>query len=138
MFCWQKEKVQAQHCFVSMLQLSLSARAECMNDVTVLMTDLLATPDITRFLYGYSAKCSAFYEGMLELVFQCPEDRCGDMKSTITQVIGHVQTRADNNDLHVLAQTLNFTDEFDGNRTYDTLEDRILLRFSDKLHSVAA
>jgi hypothetical protein len=117
-----------------MLQLSLSARAECMNDVTVLMTDLLATPDIIRFLYGYSAKCSAVYECMLELVFQCPEDRCMDMKSTIAQVIGHVQTRADNNDLHVLAQTLNFTDEFNGNRTYDTLEDRILLRFSDKLH----
>ncbi len=60
------------------------------------------------------------------------------MKSTIAQVISHVQTHTDNNDLHVLAQTLNFTDEFDGNRKYDTLEDRILLRFSDKLCRVAA
>ena len=117
-----------------MLRLSLSARAECMHDVAVLMIDLLDTPGITRFLCGYSAKCSAFYEGMLELVFQCPDDRCEDMKSTIAQVIGHVEARADNADLHVLAETLNFTDEFDGNRTDDTLEARILLRLVEKLH----
>ena len=50
-------------------------------------------------------------------------------------VISHVHARAENDDLHVLAETLNFTDEFDGNRTYrtDDLEERILLRFSDKL-----
>ena len=121
-----------------MLRLSLSARAECMNDIAVLMTDLLDTPDITRFLYGYSAKCSDFYEGMLELVFQCPDDRGKDMKSTIAQVIAHVQARADNDDLHVLAQTLNFTDEFDGKRADDTLEDRIFLRFVDKLRGTSA
>ena len=57
---------------MQMLHLSLSARAECMNDVAVLMTDLLDTPNITRFLYGYSAKCSDFYEGMLELVSNVP------------------------------------------------------------------
>ena len=60
------------------------------------------------------------------------------MKSTIAQVIAHVQARADNDDLHVLAQTLNFTDEFDGERANDTLEDRIFLRFIDKLRRTSA
>ena len=59
------------------------------------------------------------------------------MKSTIAQVIAHVQFRTDNNDLHVLAETLNFTDEFDGNRTDDSLNDRILLRCIDKLRAPA-
>jgi hypothetical protein len=116
-----------------MLQLSLSARAECMHDITVLLPDLLRTPAITRFLYSYSARCSQYGEGMLELVFRCPRDQRKDMKSTIERVIAHVQLRADNNDLHVLGQTLNFTDEFDGARADDDLKDRILPRFTDKL-----
>ena len=60
------------------------------------------------------------------------------MKSTIAQVIAHVQARADYDDLHVLAETLNFTDEFDGKRADDALKDSILLCFTEKLRGTSA
>jgi hypothetical protein len=114
--------------------ISLHARAECMHDVGILLNDLLDDTTVTRFLHAYSAKNSEFGEGMLELHFRCPEERRTPFTNAIQRLVAHVRHRADNDDLHVLGQTLNFSDDFDGSRALDDdLERRILHRLSDKL-----
>jgi hypothetical protein len=122
-----------------MLQLSFSARALCMRDIAILMTDLFNTPSIPRFIRSYSSKRDQFGGGMLELIFQCPDDRRMDMKTIIEQVITQVEACAIKEDsIHILMQTLNFTDEFNEVRYIgDDLADRILPRYADKLRCLS-
>ncbi len=101
-----------------MLRLSLRLRAGCMD--AVLIHGILDDPLITRFMYSYKVRINVFIEGRMDLRFACPEADRTEMGNAISRLATLLTAHADLGDVHVLWDTLNFTDLFE--RTAARLE----------------
>jgi hypothetical protein len=94
-----------------MLRLSLRLRAGCMD--AVLIHGILDDPLITRFMYSYKVRINVFIEGRMDLRFACPEADRTEMGNAISRLAALLTAHADLGDVHVLWDTLNFTDLFE-------------------------
>jgi hypothetical protein len=113
------------------ITIPFTARAEYMADIHTILQQLLAEPAITRVMHSYNAELGEFGDGVLNFVLRC--DQRPLLQTAVGSVIARFFDASENDDLHVLYQTLNFTDDFDGERTEIDLNDRILRRLGEKM-----
>jgi hypothetical protein len=116
-----------------MLRLSFTGRAECLRDINLFMSDVLGEEAVCRFVYAYSAENTELYEGSVTLEFQCCAPRRDEMRGAVAMMLKKLALRSKTDDLHVLRDTLHFSDEYTGDRTEDRLQERIMNRLTDKL-----
>jgi hypothetical protein len=116
-----------------MLRLSLTLRTECMDDAAVLIHGMLDDTSIMRFVCGYKVKADDFFEGYMELQFLCPDDHQTALIQAVSRLVALVSDYAELDDMHLLRETLNFTDEFTGERMVASLQERIIARLTEKL-----
>jgi hypothetical protein len=117
---------------IKLFQLSFTGRAECLQDINVFVSDALSNAAIYRFIYSYSASHTELYDGKITMVFQCPEQSRTGMKQAVALLLKKLTVRAQTEDLHVLRETLHFSEDYTGERTNDTLTERLMSRL-DKM-----
>ena len=105
-------------------ELSFSFRAECIHDVVGAMNRIFCNEEALKMLCGYSVKRDDMFPDVgVVVVFRayeaCIDEAVGVIKTVLT-LIGE-------DDAHVINETINYTDEYDGERTY-TGEQRPALR----------
>jgi hypothetical protein len=116
-------------------ELSLSFRAECMHDVSCVIGAILAQHAMDESIFSYGVKSDMFGAVDVVLVFRLYEGYSADeFVATIRRTLG-VMSRVDAEDVHVINESINFTDEYDGERTYNGLQ-RLAARVAVKLASV--
>ena len=111
-------------------ELSLSFRAECMGDVVDVFTGIFADQAVMKAICGYSAKLDAMGVNV-DLVFRAHDT---NTQETVAAIKAALTLMAElDGDVHVINETLNFTDEYDSERTY-TGEQRptLMERIKDK------
>ena len=120
-------------------ELSLSFRAECMCDVSCVMTSLLKNDQVMSSLQDYTIKSGSFGEVDGVFVFRFYKGSTDAATTTATKsFIGSLKHTLDimqcidDADLHVINESINFTDEYDGDRDDERC---ISDRLSDKLAS---
>ena len=115
--------------------LSFSFRGECMSDVGSVFAALLKDDDASLSLCHYSAKTTAHFSGVDGIVvfrlYDSMMDRFVRSIESSLDVMGQLD-----GDVHVINETLNFTTDYDGNRTYtgeqrDTLMDHLTEKLAD-------
>lgn len=115
--------------------LSFSFRGECMSDVGSVFAALLKDDDASLSLCHYSAKTTAHLPGVDGIVvfrlYDGMMDRFVRSIESSLDVMGQLD-----GDVHVINETLNFTTDYDGNRTYtgeqrDTLMDHLNEKLAD-------
>jgi len=119
---------------VKLLSLSFTGRAECLRDVNVLVLNALSDEAISNFIYSYSAKHTEMYEGEMTMVFQCQEKNRAEMKQAVALLMDKVQELGETDDLHVLCETIHFSDEYTGERMEDDqLTERLINKLDAKM-----
>ena len=120
---------------VRIKDLSFSFRAECMADATAVFAALLKSDEVMRSVCHYSATSKAPFDDVVGvLVFRLYGS---DMRNFLGAVDAALSAMSDVEDeIHVVLETLNFTPEYDGERTYtgelrEELMDRIEERLAD-------
>ena len=113
--------------------LSFSFRGECMVDVSAVILNVLRTENAMPALCGYSVKTTApdpDVEGTL--VFRLYD---GDMARFVMSIEATLMVIAElEEDVHVINETLTFTSEYDGKRTFTGVQrDGLLDRIEEKL-----
>ena len=112
-------------------ELSLSFRAECMGDVVDVFNGIFADQAVMKVICGYSTKLDAMGVNVV-LVFRAHDT---NTQETVAAIKAALTLMAElEGDVHVINETLNFTDEYDSERTY-TGEQRptLMERITDKL-----
>ena len=112
-------------------ELSLSFRAECMGDVVDVFNGIFADQAVMKAICGYSAKLDAMGVNVV-LEFRAHDT---NTQETVAAIKTALTLMAElDGDVHVINETLNFTDEYDSERTY-TGEQRpgLMERVADKL-----
>jgi hypothetical protein len=123
-----------QHSDVKLFRLSFTGRAECLRDVNVFMSHALSNLAISNFIHSYSAKHTEMYEGEVTMVFQCPEQHRAGMKQAVTLLMEKLEKFGETDDLHVLCETINFSDEYTEERDRDNqLTERLINRMDAKM-----
>ena len=113
-------------------ELSLSFRAECMGDVVDVFNGIFAKQAVMKAICGYSAKQDDMDVNVV-LVFRAHDTN--NTQETVAAIKTALTLMAElDGDVHVINETLNFTDEYDSERTY-TGEQRpnLMERITDKL-----
>jgi hypothetical protein len=113
-------------------ELSLSFRAECMGDVVDVFTGIFADQAVMKAICGYSAKLDAMG---VNVVLEFRAHDTNNTQETVAAIKTALTLMAElDGDVHVINETLNFTDEYDSERTY-TGEQRpnLMERIADKL-----
>ena len=116
--------------------LSFSFRGECMVDVSAVILNVLRTENTMPALCGYSVKTTApdpDVEGTL--VFRYYD---GDMARFVMSIEATLMVIAElEEDVHVINETLTFTPEYDGKRTFTGVQREGLMdRIEEKLKEV--
>ena len=113
-------------------ELSFSFRAECMTDVSGAFSNLFSKHAVMRSLTHYSAKMPGTVpDADVVLVFRLYE---GQMERFIDSITSMLAALSGIYDGHVISESLNFTDEYDGSRTHTGKQrDTILARVPEKL-----
>ena len=113
-------------------ELSFSFRAECMTDVSSAFAKLLSKNAVMRSLTHYSAKMPGMVpDADVVLVFRLYE---GHMERFVDSITAALASLSGIYDGHVIIESINFTDEYDGSRTYTGKHiDTILERIPEKL-----
>jgi hypothetical protein len=101
---------------IRLYQLLFTGRAENIHDVNVFVSDALRRKAIYNFIHCYSTSLTEMYEGMITMGFQCGERDIPQMKQAVRLLMTQLIARAESDDLHVLGETINFSDEFTGER----------------------
>jgi hypothetical protein len=101
-----------------------------MNDVNVFVSHALSDVAIRDFIYSYSATNTAIYEAVVTMVFQCPEQSRAEMKQAVTILL---EKLVETDDLHVLSETIHFSDEYTGERTYVPATEQLIARLDAKM-----
>ena len=91
------------------VKVSLSARAECFDDVSDIIRKMLAADSVALHILGLEMKRSVppFPDTVLHVTFAVPGTSCA---AVIKSFVGIIEKQAD---AHRVLQTLNFSDEFD-------------------------
>jgi hypothetical protein len=110
-------------------ELSFSFRAECMVDVAAVFSTIFKKTEVLHSLCQHSAKSDTMFPDVdVVLVFRLYDghmDRFVNSIKTTLDLISDID-----GDVHVINETIHFTSEYDGQRTYtgeqrDTLMDRL-------------
>jgi len=112
-------------------ELSLSFRAECMGDVVDVFNGLFADQAVMKAICGYSTKLDAMG---VNVVLEFRAHDTNNTQETVAAIKTALTLMAElDGDVHVINETLNFTDEYDSERTY-TGEQRptLMERIKDK------
>lgn len=118
-------------------KLSFTFNAECMVDVFGILS-LFKTEVILRGLHGLTIQTGVFGDVEVVLVFCFYEST--PMSSFIASITAALEAMEKSNlELHVANETLNFSDEYDGERTYSGGEQRedLIPRIAEKLDAIA-
>jgi hypothetical protein len=94
--------------------LSLSFRAELMIDISKVMCIILQDDVVMQSLHSYTIEMGMFGDGEGALVFRFYEGELRRITASIEVVMRKI--RESEEDVHVIAETLDFTDEYNGNR----------------------
>ena len=105
-------------------ELSLSFRAECMSDVSCVMATLFNEPMVMISLQDYTVKTGSFCEVEVVLVFRFYKGSTDAATATaatifinsVKKTIDTIQCVEEAEDVHVINESINFTDEYDGSR----------------------
>ena len=109
-------------------ELSFSFRAECMTDVAHAFANLFSKHAVMRSLTHYSAKMPGMVPDVdVVLVFRLYE---GQMDRFVDSIAAALAAMSGIRDCHVINESINFSDEYDGSRTHtgkhrDTIMERI-------------
>ncbi len=120
-------------------ELSLSFRAECMSDVSCVMNNLLKNDLVMSSLQDYTIKSGSFGEVDGVFVFRfykgSTEAATTTATSSFISSLKHtldIMQCIEDAEVHVINQSINFTDEYDGERDDERC---ISARLADKLAS---
>ncbi len=106
-----------------------------MNDINVFVSHALSDVAICDFIYSYSATNTAMYYAVVTMVFQCPEQIRAEMKQAVTLLMEMLLAT---DDLHVLSESIHFSDEYTGERTFvPATEQQFIARLDEKMDSTA-
>jgi hypothetical protein len=107
------------------VKVELSARADCMSDLIAIMREVAADVDVHGHLREVHLTTRAFFDADLRIVFST-----GDSKEMIKNMHAAIrkftEILEEAEDCHVIAESLNFTKEYDEERMDSSLEERII------------
>ncbi len=112
-------------------ELSFSFRAECMTDVVCAFANILPKYTVMRSLTHYSTKMPGMIPDVdAVLVFRLYEGQMDRFIDSVETTLTLLSSTAS----HVINESINFTDEYDGSRTYTGKQrDNIMARVPEKL-----
>lgn len=115
--------------------MSFSFRAECMQDVSAVMSGILMHPIVDWSMQTYAVSIEDADIVEVALVFKCYENGINEFITAVTLALATM--RGAGSELHFINETINFTDEYDGSRTYNfDQRNTIVPRLLEKLAMV--
>jgi len=114
----------------TLVNVELCARGECMGDLIRIIRPALADDSICVHVCELKMTRGLMMEADMRIVFNAGNNKKGiDNMHKAIKIF--VQIIEDGDDCHVIAESLNFASEFDGDRMESSTDERIIARLKE-------